>query len=39
MPREGDVMRIAERWGICPFDIPDDSVNSPGIYGVPAGAE
>ncbi|TKA09601.1 hypothetical protein FCI23_22365 [Actinacidiphila oryziradicis] len=39
MPREGDVMRIAERWGICPLDIPDDSVDPPGIYGFPSGVE
>ncbi len=30
MPREDHVMRIAERWGICPLDIAGDSVNPQG---------
>ncbi|MFD3453685.1 hypothetical protein ACFWVC_16070 [Streptomyces sp. NPDC058691] len=39
MPNEGHVMRIARSWGICPLDIPDDSVTLPGIHGLPPGVE
>ncbi|MGW3628293.1 hypothetical protein [Streptomyces sp. NPDC000880] len=39
MPGEDHVMRISERWGICPLDIADDSVNPPGIYGFPPGVD
>ncbi|MFF3563046.1 hypothetical protein ACFYXS_23675 [Streptomyces sp. NPDC002574] len=38
-PGEDDVMRIARRWGICPLDIPDDSVTLPGVHGFPPGVE
>jgi hypothetical protein len=39
MPGEADVMRIAQSWSICPLDIPDDTVDAPGIHGLPSGVE
>ncbi|MGW7611353.1 hypothetical protein ACWGKW_29655 [Streptomyces sp. NPDC054766] len=39
MPSEHHVMRIAQNWGICPLDIPDDAVDVPGIHGFPPGVE
>jgi hypothetical protein len=37
MPNESHVMRIAQQWGICPLEIPEESVTTPGIYGLPPG--
>ncbi|MFJ6088091.1 hypothetical protein ACIQI8_42710 [Streptomyces sp. NPDC092369] len=39
MPTEGDVMRIAAQWSVCPPLIHDDSVTAPGIHGLPPGVE
>ncbi|MFC1431010.1 hypothetical protein ACEZDB_10140 [Streptacidiphilus sp. N1-3] len=39
MPCEQDVMRIAERWSVCPLHIPEESVTDRGIHGFPAGFE
>ncbi|MFJ5779012.1 hypothetical protein [Streptomyces sp. NPDC093094] len=39
MPGEQHVMRIAADWSICPHDIADDSVGTPGIHGFPPGIE
>ncbi|WP_327434747.1 hypothetical protein [Streptomyces sp. NBC_01236] len=39
MPQEDHVMRIAQNWGICPLDVPDDSITAPGIYGFPTDVE
>ncbi|WRZ89725.1 hypothetical protein OHB54_12035 [Streptomyces sp. NBC_01007] len=39
MPSERHVMAIAQRWGICPLEIPDTPLGGDGIYGFPPGAE
>lgn len=39
VPREQHVMRIAQRWSICPLEIPEESVTDPGIYGIPPDVE
>ncbi|GAA1994890.1 hypothetical protein [Catenulispora subtropica] len=39
VPREQHVMRIAQRWSICPLEIPEESVTDPGIYGFPPDVE
>lgn len=34
-PFERHVMQIAQRWSICPLEIPEEAVSEPGIYGFP----
>jgi hypothetical protein len=38
-PRERHVMGVAQRWSICPLDIPEQSVTEPGIHGFPPHSE
>jgi hypothetical protein len=38
-PCELHVMDIAQRWSICPLEIPEDALAEPGIYGFPPGIE
>ena len=39
VPREQHVMRVAQRWSVCPLEIPEDSVAGLGIYGFPSDVE